>query len=62
MPTVRATPTLVPLKNPLIRFFSALIFYLLLPVTMLLFAWKAAVFPAWGAALSAVAVNGTQQI
>ena len=55
VPLMRA-PTLVPLQNPLIRFFSALIFYLLLPVTMLLFAWKAAVFPAWGTALSAVAV------
>jgi hypothetical protein len=48
---VRA-PTLVPLQNPLIRLLSALI---LLPVAMLLFAWKAAVFPAWGAALFAVA-------
>jgi uncharacterized protein YjbI with pentapeptide repeats len=51
---VRA-PTLVPLKNPLIRLFGGLIFYLLLPVTVMLFAWKAAVF-LWGAALSAVAV------
>src|SRR5215469_9218869 len=34
MLAVRATPTLVPLENPLIRYFSALIFYLLLPVTM----------------------------
>jgi hypothetical protein len=55
MPLMRA-PTLVPLQNPLIRFFSALIFYFLLPVTMLLFTWKAAVFPQWGTALSAVAV------
>jgi hypothetical protein len=55
MPLMRA-PLLVPLQNPLIRFFSALIFYLLLPVTMMLFAWKAAVFPAGGTALSAVAV------
>jgi hypothetical protein len=31
-----------------IRLFSGLIFYALLPVTMLLFTWKAAVFPAWG--------------
>jgi uncharacterized protein YjbI with pentapeptide repeats len=44
---VRA-PTLLPLQNLLIRLFSGLIFYLLLPVTMLLFAWKAAVFPTWG--------------
>jgi len=52
---VRA-PTLVPLQNSLIRLFSAFTFYLLLPMAMLLFAWKAAVFPAWGLALSAVAV------
>src|SRR5260370_6998237 len=52
---VRA-PTLVPLNNPLIRVLSGLIFYLLLPVAMLLFAWKAAVFPAWGAGLFSVAV------
>ena len=44
---VRA-PTLIPLQNPLIRCFGALIFYLLLPLTMMFFAWKAAVFPAWG--------------
>jgi hypothetical protein len=52
---VRA-PTLVSLKNPLIRVVSALTFYVLLPAAMILFAWKAAVFPAWGAGLSAVAV------
>jgi hypothetical protein len=52
---VRA-PTLVPLQNSLIRLFSASIFYLLLPVTMLLFAWKAAVFPSWGLGLFGVAV------
>jgi hypothetical protein len=45
----------VPLQNPLIRYFSGLIFYLLLPLTMLLFAWKAAVFP-WGSGLLIVAV------
>jgi hypothetical protein len=52
---VRA-PTLVPLKNPLIRVLSGVTFYLLLPVAMLLFAWKAAVFHAWGDGLFAVAV------
>jgi uncharacterized protein YjbI with pentapeptide repeats len=52
---VRA-PTLVPLQNSLIRLFSGLIFYMLLPVTILLFAWKAAVFPAWGLGLFSVAV------
>jgi len=51
---VRA-PILVPLQNPLIRLFSGFIFYLLLPVAMMLFALKAAVFPAWGAGLSGVA-------
>jgi Pentapeptide repeats (8 copies) len=48
-------PTLIPLKNSLIRLFSGLIFYTLLPVAMMLFAWKAAVFPAWGLALFSVA-------
>jgi Pentapeptide repeats (8 copies) len=52
---VRA-PTLVPLQNSLIRLFSGLIFYMLLPVTMVLFAWKAAAFPSWGLALFSVAV------
>ena len=52
---VRA-PTLVPLQNSLIRLFSGLIFYMLLPVTMMLFAWKAAVFPAWGSGLFGLAV------
>ena len=56
MPVVRA-PTLVPLKNPLIRLFSSLTFYLLLPMTMLFFAWKAAVFPAWGSGLLCVAAG-----
>jgi hypothetical protein len=52
---VRA-PTLVPLQNTLIRFFGGLIFYMLLPVAMMLFAWKAAVFPAWGSGLFGLAV------
>src|SRR6516164_5598680 len=52
---VRA-PTLVPIQNSLIRLFSGLIFYMLLPVTMMLFAWKAAVFPAWGGGLFGVAI------
>ena len=56
MPVVRA-PTLVPLKNPLILGFSALTFYVLLPVTMLFFAWKAAVFPTWGSGLLCVAAG-----
>jgi uncharacterized protein YjbI with pentapeptide repeats len=48
--------TLVPLQNPLVRLLSALIFYALLPVAILLFAWKAAVFPTWGLGLLSVAV------
>jgi hypothetical protein len=54
--SIMRAPTLVPLQNPLIRLLSGLIFYLLLPVAMLLFAWKAAVFPAWGLGLFSVAV------
>jgi Pentapeptide repeats (8 copies) len=52
---VRA-PTLAPLQNSLIWLFGLSIFYVLLPVTILLFAWKAAVFPAWGLGLFGVAV------
>jgi hypothetical protein len=52
---VRA-PTLVPLQNQLIRLFSGLVFYMLLPVAMMLFAWKAAVFHAWGSGLFGLAV------
>jgi uncharacterized protein YjbI with pentapeptide repeats len=54
IPVVQA-PTLVPLKNPLIRIFNALLFYLLLPVAIMFFAWKAAVFPIWGSGLLCVA-------
>jgi hypothetical protein len=42
MPVVRA-PTLLPLQNPLIRFFSGIAFWLLLPLTMILFAWQGAI-------------------
>jgi Pentapeptide repeats (8 copies) len=52
---VRA-PTFLPLDNAVIRLFSGLIFYVLLPVTMLLFAWKAAVFFSWGTGLLCVAL------
>jgi uncharacterized protein YjbI with pentapeptide repeats len=51
------SPALIILDHPLLRFFSAVIFYLLLPLTMMFFAWKAAVFPAWGSGLLAVAVG-----
>jgi hypothetical protein len=54
--SVVRTPTLVPLQNSLLRLFSGLIFYILLPAAMMLFAWKAAVFPAWGLGLFVVAV------
>jgi hypothetical protein len=37
--------------------FSVLTFYLLLPATMLFFAWKAAVFPTWGSGLLCVAAG-----
>jgi uncharacterized protein YjbI with pentapeptide repeats len=52
---VRA-PTLLPLQNSLIQLLSNLTRYLLLPVTLLLFAWKAAVFPVWGSSLFAIAI------
>ena len=54
--TARA-PTLVPLKNSLMRAISGLTFYLVLPTVMLLFAWRAAAFPAWGSGLLCVAVG-----
>jgi hypothetical protein len=54
--SVMRAATLVPLQNLLIRLFGGLIFYLLLPVTLMLFAWKAGVFPAWGSAFGGVAV------
>jgi uncharacterized protein YjbI with pentapeptide repeats len=57
MPTLRAL-TLVPLKNPLIRVFSGFTFYLMLPLAMVLFAWKAAVFPTWWSGLLAAAAVG----
>ena len=57
MPALRAL-TLVPLKNPLIRVFSGFTFYLMLPLAMVLFAWKAAVFPTWWSGLLAAAAVG----
>lgn len=44
-------PTLLSSQNALLRRAFALILYLLLPATLFMFAWKAAVFPRWGAAL-----------
>ena len=51
-------PTLVPLKNPLIRVFSGLTFYFVLPMAMVLFALKAAVFPDWRSGLLCAAAVG----
>src|SRR5262245_62087595 len=53
---VRA-PTLVPLQNSLLRLFGGFTFYMLLPVAIVLFAWKAAVFPDWGSGLFGLAVG-----
>jgi len=55
MSVVRA-PTFVPLHDPLIRLVGGFTFYMLLPMAMLLFAWKAAVFPAWGSGLFGLVV------
>ncbi len=52
---VTRPPTLVPLKNPLMRMIGGLTFFLLLPLTMPLFAWRAAVFPTWGTSLFGLA-------
>lgn len=48
-------PTLVPLKNRLMRAFGGFTFYLVLPFAMMFFAWKGAVFTAWGSGLICVA-------
>ena len=53
--SIGRAPTLVALDNSLIRLLSGVVFYALLPVAMLLFAWKAAVFPAWGLGLFSAA-------
>jgi hypothetical protein len=53
---VRA-PTLVPFKNPLIRILGGVTFYLMLPIAMMVFVWKAAVLPIWGSGLLCVAVG-----
>jgi uncharacterized protein YjbI with pentapeptide repeats len=49
-------PTLIPLENPLMRWFGGFSLYLLLPLTVLMFTWKAAVLPLWGLGLSALSV------
>jgi hypothetical protein len=45
--TVRRAPTLIFLKNRLLRVFTGIVFYLLLPLTMLFFTWKGAVLTGW---------------
>ncbi len=54
LPTVR-TLTLAPAKNPLLQIFSGFVLFLLLPLAMLSFFWKAAVFAYWGTGLLSVA-------
>jgi len=56
MPAARA-PILTPDKNLLLRSFRGFAFYLLLPLAMLAFWWKAAVFPGWGQAFAIVAAG-----
>src|SRR5262245_11916924 len=56
MSLVRA-PTLVPLRNPMVRNLGGMTLYLLLPYVMILFAWKAALFPTWGSGLLCVATG-----
>jgi hypothetical protein len=53
---VRA-PTLVPLENPVMRVFSGLTFYLLLPMAMIFIAWKAAPFSDRGTGLFCAAAG-----
>jgi uncharacterized protein YjbI with pentapeptide repeats len=48
IPTARRTSILTPDTNPAIRSFRGFTLYLLLPLAMLAFWWKAAVFAAWG--------------
>jgi len=46
--TTARPPILTPEKNFLLRAFRGFALYLLLPLAMLAFWWKAAVFPEWG--------------
>jgi len=54
LPSERA-PTLIPTQNWGLRRFNAFAFYWILPVSCLLFFWKAAVFPICGGGLLCVA-------
>jgi hypothetical protein len=51
-----SVPTLVPLRNPLLRSFAGFVLFLLLPLTMLAFTWKAAMLHVWGSVLLCVTV------
>jgi hypothetical protein len=48
-------PTLLSSQNAFLQVAFALALALLLPMKLLMFAWKAAVFPVWGAGLLCVA-------
>jgi hypothetical protein len=56
MPAARTTAILTPDKNPLLRGFRGFTFYLLLPLAIFAFWWKAAVYPEWGLTLAVVTV------
>ncbi len=59
MPAADRTLTLSPLRTPILRAFAAFTLYLLLPLTMLAFTWKASVLPGWGQSLLYVTVAVT---
>jgi hypothetical protein len=50
-------PIVEPLQNPILRVSAGVVLYLLLPLTMLAFTWKAAIIPAWGSGLLAATVG-----
>ena len=49
---------ITPLQHPLLRFFTAPLLYLLVPLMLILFAWKGAAIPVWGNVLWLLAVLG----
>jgi hypothetical protein len=59
MPAADRPPSLSPVRNPILRAFAAFTLYLLLPLTMLAFTWKAFVLPGWGQSLLYVTVAVT---
>jgi uncharacterized protein YjbI with pentapeptide repeats len=54
--SAKRDPTLLSSQNAFLRVAFTLILDLLLPLTLFMFAWKAAVFPHWGASLLCVAI------